>query len=179
MARVLVTGASGFIGYAVTEALLARGDDVLATDVAINPRLQKLTEQNPGLKFTPGEITEWPLLARLLKDGKPDRIVHCAALVGVPASVGSPIGCFRVNIEGTINLLEAMRFFGGCRSLVFSRRIQNLDATSPASCSRAISWPGRARTPASTSSVCWPSRGAGCAGRLSAHVRPAAAPGVG
>ena len=40
-----------------------------------------------------------------------------AALVGVPASVGSPIGCFRVNIEGTINLLEAMRFFGVRRSL--------------------------------------------------------------
>jgi UDP-glucose 4-epimerase len=112
MARVLVTGASGFIGYGVTEALLARGDDVLATDVAISPRLQKLAEQNPALKFTAGEITEWPLLVRLLKDGKPDKIVHCAAVVGVPASVGSPIGTFRVNVEGTINLLEAMRFFG-------------------------------------------------------------------
>jgi hypothetical protein len=112
MARVLVTGASGFIGYGVTEALLARGDDVLATDVAISPRLQKLAEQNPALKFTAGEITEWPLLVRLLKDGKPNKIVHCAAVVGVPASVGSPIGTFRVNVEGTINLLEAMRFFG-------------------------------------------------------------------
>jgi UDP-glucose 4-epimerase len=112
MARVLVTGASGFIGHAVTEALLARGDDVLATDVAISPRLQKLAEQNPALKFTAGEITEWPLLVRLLKGGKPDKIVHCAAVVGVPASVGSPIGTFRVNVEGTINLLEAMRFFG-------------------------------------------------------------------
>jgi UDP-glucose 4-epimerase len=39
-------------------------------------------------------------------------VVHCAAVVGVPASVGSPVGTFRVNIEGTINLLEAMRFQG-------------------------------------------------------------------
>jgi hypothetical protein len=99
-------------GHAVTEALLARGDDVIATDVAINPACKNSPSRIRHLKFTPGEITEWPLLARLLKDGKPDRIVHCAALVGVPASVGSPIGCFRVNIEGTINLLEAMRFFG-------------------------------------------------------------------
>lgn len=113
MARVLVTGANGFIGYAVTDALIARGDEVIATDVAIGPRLAALKE-NAGtrLAFTAGEITEWPLLARLLKDGKPDKVVHCAAVVGVPASVGSPIGTFRVNIEGTINLLEAMRLFG-------------------------------------------------------------------
>ena len=44
MARVLVTGASGFIGLGATEALLARGDEVLATDVGISPRLQKLAE---------------------------------------------------------------------------------------------------------------------------------------
>jgi UDP-glucose 4-epimerase len=120
MARVLVTGASGFIGYAVSEALAMRGDDVLATDIAMSHRLQKLGEQYPSLKFTPGEISEWPLLVRLLKDGKPDKVVHCAAIVGVPASMGSPIGTFRVNIEGTVNLLEAMRFFGVRRMINIS-----------------------------------------------------------
>ena len=39
MARVLVTGASGFIGYAVAEALALRGDEVLATDIAIGALL--------------------------------------------------------------------------------------------------------------------------------------------
>lgn len=113
MARVLVTGASGFVGYAVTEALVARGDSVIATDVAVGPRLAALqASAGDRLSVTTGEITEWPLLVRLLKDGKPDKIVHCAAIVGVPASVGSPVGTFRVNIEGTINLLEAMRFCG-------------------------------------------------------------------
>lgn len=112
MARILVTGANGFIGYAVTEALLARGDEVLATDIAAGPRLQALIERAKGLTFTPGEITDWTLLVRLLKDGRPDRIVHCAAIVGVPASVGAPTATFRVNIDGAINLLEAMRLFG-------------------------------------------------------------------
>jgi nucleoside-diphosphate-sugar epimerase len=113
MARVLVTGASGFLGCAITAALLERGDAVIATDVAIGPRLAALKEAaGDRLSLTPGEITEWPLLAGLCQDGRPDKVVHCAAIVGVPASVGSPIGTFRVNIEGTINLLEAMRFFG-------------------------------------------------------------------
>lgn len=101
MARILVTGANGFIGYAVTAALLERGDEVLATDIAAGPRLQALMERARGLSFTPGEITDWTLLVRLLKDGTPDRIVHCA-----------PTATFRVNIDGAINLLEAMRLFG-------------------------------------------------------------------
>ena len=112
MARILVTGASGFIGYAVTEALAARGDDVIATDQAIGPRLQALGEEEKNVRAVPGEITEWPQLVSLIKDDKPDRIVHCAAIVGVPASLGTPIGTFRVNVEGTIYLLEAMRLFG-------------------------------------------------------------------
>jgi UDP-glucose 4-epimerase len=112
MARVLVTGASGFIGYAVSEALALRGDEVLATDIAIGARLAQLSEKSRAVQVSTGEMTEWPHLARLIKDGKPDKVVHCAAVVGVPASLGSPIGTFRVNVEGTIHLLEAMRLFG-------------------------------------------------------------------
>lgn len=112
MARILITGASGFIGYAVTEALAGRGDDVIATDIAAGPRLLALQEASKNVAFTPGEITDWTLLARLLKGGRPDSVVHCAAIVGVPASMGSPIATFRVNVEGTITLLEAMRLFG-------------------------------------------------------------------
>ena len=112
MARVLVTGASGFIGYAITEALALRGDEVLATDIAIGPRLAALSQEHAAVQVSTGEMTEWPHLARLIKDGKPDKVVHCAAIVGVPASRSSPIGTFRVNVEGTIHLLEAMRLFG-------------------------------------------------------------------
>ncbi|MCL4764856.1 MAG: NAD-dependent epimerase/dehydratase family protein [Hyphomicrobiaceae bacterium] len=111
MTRILVTGASGFIGYAVTEALAARGDEVIATDQAIGPRLQALATRHSILRAVPGEITEWPHLVGLVKEGRPDKVVHCAAVVGVPASVGSPINTFRINIEGTIHLLEAMRLF--------------------------------------------------------------------
>jgi UDP-glucose 4-epimerase len=111
MARVLVTGANGFIGCAITEALALRGDEVLATDIAIGARLAALSEKHKTVQVSTGEMTEWPHLARLIKDGRPDRVVHCAAIVGVPASLGSPIGTFRVNVEGTIHLLEAMRLF--------------------------------------------------------------------
>lgn len=112
MVRVLVTGASGFIGFAVTEALAGRGDDVIATDLHIGPRLAALAETSRRVLAVSGEITAWPHLVRLIKDEKPDKVVHCAAVVGVPASLGSPINTFRINVEGTTHLLDAMRLFG-------------------------------------------------------------------
>lgn len=120
MARVLVTGASGFIGYAITEALAARGDEVIATDLAIGPRLASLADQNKKVIVSAGDLTAWPHTLRLIKDENPDSVVHCAAVVGVPASMGSPVNTFRVNIEGTVNVLEAMRFFGPKRMVNIS-----------------------------------------------------------
>jgi len=112
MTRVLVTGANGFIGYAITDALAKRGDQVIATDLAAGPRLRSLVERQRNIGWHPGEITEWPHVVGLVQKERPDKIVHCAAIVGVPASVGSPISTFRVNVEGTITVLEAMRLFG-------------------------------------------------------------------
>ena len=76
MARILFTGAGGFIGLAVTEALIARGDRVIATDIAAGPRLEALIGRTAGLDFTPGDIGDWTLPVRLMKDARPDRVVH-------------------------------------------------------------------------------------------------------
>lgn len=120
MARILVTGASGFIGYAVTEALVRRGDEVIATDVSAGPRLARLARDHTRLSVVPGDITEWSGIVRLVKERAPDKVVHCAAVVGVPASMGSPLGTFRINVDGTVNLLEAMRLFGVGRMINIS-----------------------------------------------------------
>lgn len=112
MARVLVTGGGGFLGSAITEALAARGDGVIAFDLAIGPRLRQLAEAHGGVTPVVGELTEWPHLAGALAEHRPDQVVHCAAIVGVPASVGAPIATMRVNVEGALNLFEAMRLAG-------------------------------------------------------------------
>ncbi len=111
MGRLLVTGGAGFLGSAVVEALALRGDEVLAVDIAPNERLAALAATHRTITVAAGEITEWPRMAELVRSHKPEAIVHCAAIVGVPASVEAPFRTFQVNVEGSLNLLEAMRLF--------------------------------------------------------------------
>ena len=109
MSRILVTGASGFIGAAVSTALAARGDEVWAFDIASSRAIEEAADDCPLLHFVPGEITEWHHVAQTIKDARPDAVIHCAAIVGVVASAAAPLAAIRVNIEGAVNLIEAMR----------------------------------------------------------------------
>lgn len=111
MRRVLVTGAGGFLGSAVVEALARRGDAVSAVDLVIGSRLQALAAAHPAIALHAGEVTEWARMAALLRAERPQAIVHCAAVVGVPASIEAPFRTFQVNVEGSLNLLEGMRLF--------------------------------------------------------------------
>jgi nucleoside-diphosphate-sugar epimerase len=112
MSRILVTGAGGFIGAEVVKALAARGDEVAAFDIAVGPALKSLEERYANVRAVPGEITEWQHIATLVRDTKPDAIVHCAAIVGVTASAEAPFATMRVNVGGSLNVLESMRLFG-------------------------------------------------------------------
>ena len=51
---------------------------------------------------------------------KPDAVVHCAAIVGVTNSLASPIGTLRINVEGSLNVFEAMRLLGVRRTINLS-----------------------------------------------------------
>ncbi len=112
MARIIVTGANGFIGAEVVKALAARSDEVVGFDIVVGPLLRALQERHANVSIVPGEITEWHHVASLIRDVKPDAIVHCAAIVGVIASADAPFATMRVNIEGSLNLFESMRLFG-------------------------------------------------------------------
>ncbi len=120
MARILVTGGSGFIGGGVVKALAERDDHVIAFDIARTQRLDAMLAQHGNVEFIQGEITEWPQVMTIVQAKKPDAVIHCAAIVGVTNSLASPIGTFRVNVEGSLNVFEAMRLFGVKRAINLS-----------------------------------------------------------
>jgi len=98
MARIVVTGANGFIGLALVQALAARGDEVVGFDIVTGPALHALCGRYANVRVVPGDISEWHHVANLLRDARPDAVLHCAAVVGVIACVDAPFATMRVNI---------------------------------------------------------------------------------
>jgi NAD dependent epimerase/dehydratase len=120
---VLVTGAGGFIGSHLTEALLARGESVRAL-VHYNGRGSRgfLDEVRPEwasrLDIRQGDVRD-AFLVRELVEGC-DAVFHLAALIGIPYSYVAPASYLDVNVSGTLNVLEASRHAGVRRVIVTS-----------------------------------------------------------
>lgn len=123
---VLVTGAAGFIGSHLCEALVEEGCSVWGLDnfhsfyspAAKRRNLQEVSRQ-PGMHVVQGDVRDRVLLDGLLGGTSFDAAVHLAALPGVRTSLEAPDLCMDVNVQGTLTLLEALGRHGVDR-LVFA-----------------------------------------------------------
>ena len=111
MARVLVTGGAGWLGATVGRRLAARGDQVVVLDNFQAGTPTNLEGVGSNVTLVAGDITDLSGLLVLIKEHRIQRIVHAAAIVSVISSLAAPSHVTRVNIEGTLNVLEAMRLF--------------------------------------------------------------------
>src|SRR5690625_1304972 len=117
--RILITGAAGFIGAALAERLLARGDDILGIDnlnayydVALKQaRLDRLLAQ-PGFRFVRAGIEDRGAIEQAFADFAPERVVNLAAQAGVRYSLENPHAYVESNVVAFTNILEACRHHG-------------------------------------------------------------------
>jgi UDP-glucuronate 4-epimerase len=116
----LVTGGAGFIGSHVCERLLGLGHAVWTFD-DLNPfydpaikqhGLDSLRSLGKPFTFVRGDLTDRAALDALFTSVKFDQIIHLAARAGVRPSLEEPALYQRVNVEGTVHLLEAARLAG-------------------------------------------------------------------
>lgn len=110
--KILVTGACGWLGSAIVEALLDRGDSVVAVDLAISPAMAARSARESRLVAAAVDLGEWHQVLRAFETHRPDAVIHAAAVVGVVQAADIPLKALRVNVEGSINLFEAMRLSG-------------------------------------------------------------------
>ncbi|MDH5406309.1 MAG: NAD-dependent epimerase/dehydratase family protein [Candidatus Aminicenantes bacterium] len=106
--KVLVTGGAGFIGSHVVDSLIKEGHDVIVVDDLSMGRRQNI---NPRAKFYQMDICHEGL-TELFQQERPDVVNHHAAQVNLRLSVEDPLSDARVNLLGSLNLLESSRRTG-------------------------------------------------------------------
>lgn len=119
MAKYLVTGAAGFIGFHTAHRLLDRGDQVVGLDnlnsyyrVQLkHDRLAQLTGK-PRFSFEQIELVDREALKSLFAREKFDIVIHLAAQAGVRYSLTNPEAYVDSNLVGFVNILEACRHHG-------------------------------------------------------------------
>lgn len=124
----LVTGGAGFIGSHVCERLLRAGHAVWTLDdlndfydPAIKRRnLQEIQQFGGSFEFIQGDITDAALVTQVFARVHFDQVIHLAARAGVRPSLEEPALYQRVNVEGTVNLLEAARRAGVTKLILAS-----------------------------------------------------------
>jgi len=123
----LVTGGAGFIGSHVCERLLHDGHRVWIFDDLndfYDPQIKRRTLadiQSLGKPsaFVHGDLTDVRAVNELFSSAKFDQVIHLAARAGVRPSLEQPALYQRVNVEGTVNILEAARK-NGCKKITIA-----------------------------------------------------------
>jgi UDP-glucuronate 4-epimerase len=128
MPPVLVTGAAGFIGYHVAEALIARGERVIGVDCVNDyydvrlkeARLARLAG-HPGFTFHRLDVSDRPAMAALAaSESAVEVVVHLAAQAGVRHSLVDPYAYVQSNVMGHLVVQETARRLPRLRHLVYA-----------------------------------------------------------
>lgn len=121
--KILVTGGTGYIGSHTTVELIKAGHEVVILDNLFNSKITVLDkiEKIVGAKpeFHKVDLLNYEKTLEVLKSTKFDAVIHFAGLKAVGESVEKPLMYYENNIQGTVNLLKAMRETG-VKKLVFS-----------------------------------------------------------
>lgn len=114
--KYLVTGAAGFIGFHVTQRLLAAGHQVVGLDnlndyydVNLKTARLDLIKNHPEFTFVKGDLADREGLAELFRAQRFQRVIHLAAQAGVRYSLENPLAYADANLIGHLNILEGCR----------------------------------------------------------------------
>jgi UDP-glucose 4-epimerase len=113
--KILITGGAGFLGSHVSDAFIARGDEVFVLDTGAIAKVRHLLN-NPRFHYVHDSIFNLELIDGLV--AKVDLVYHLAAVVGVEHYVGDPYETLNVNVNGTQNILKAAYKYN--KKVVFS-----------------------------------------------------------
>ena len=150
--NILITGGAGFIGSTLADRLLKEANKVVVIDNFndyYDPQIKennvKDNINNENYKLYRGDIEDIDFVEKVFDENSIDMVVHIAARAGVRPSLENPLAYTKTNIEGTVNILEAMRkhnvkkivfassssVYGNCKAEKFSEDLKVTEPISP------------------------------------------------
>ena len=119
--RVLVTGATGFIGSHLTRRLVADGADVHALTSAVSSVYPlRLLDLRDRIALHEGSLTDRSAMDALADRVRPTHVLHLGAYTHVGKSWDRTDECIQTNVQGTVNLLHALAAAGGVERFVYT-----------------------------------------------------------
>ena len=150
--NILITGGAGFIGSTLADKLIKENNKVIVIDNFNDYYSPKLKEKNVFHNLTNlnyslyrNDICDKDAVEKIFEKNNIDCVVHIAARAGVRPSLENPLAYAETNIDGTINILEAMRknnvkkmvfassssVYGNCKAEKFSEDLKVTEPISP------------------------------------------------
>ena len=150
--NILITGGAGFIGSTLADRLIKEANKVVVIDNFndyYDPQIKennvKDNINNENYKLYRGDIEDIDFVEKVFDENSIDMVVHIAARAGVRPSLENPLAYTKTNIEGTVNILEAMRkhnvkkivfassssVYGNCKAEKFSEDLKVTEPISP------------------------------------------------
>jgi UDP-glucose 4-epimerase len=118
--KTVVTGGAGFIGSHLVDALAARGDEVLVLDDFSSGKRENLAPAlEAGVAVTELDVADAQAVFSAIEEFRPESIFHLAAQIDVRRSMADPGFDARLNVVGTVNVLEGAARAGSSR-LIFT-----------------------------------------------------------
>jgi len=124
---ILVTGAAGFVGSRLSKALLDRGDRVIGLDnlndyYPIVHKRRHLADllPHPNFIFVEKDLRDTDAMVEMMRMHEPQAVAHLAAMAAVRYSVQHPLIYGQINVQGSMNLLDAARQIGTPRIVLAS-----------------------------------------------------------
>jgi len=106
--KILITGISGFVGSHLAEFMLGKKENVFGT-IRYRSRMENIETIKDKIELIECDIKDAVAIRELIDKIRPDRIYHLAAQSYVKASWTAPTETFMTNVNGTLNLFEAIR----------------------------------------------------------------------
>jgi UDP-glucose 4-epimerase len=109
--KMLITGGAGFVGSHLCDKYVNDGNEVICLDTGDLSNVSHLLENKKHFRKATTDITDWLSLSHFIGSERFDAIIHLAAQIRVDRAISNPSFTWKVNVDGTYNLLEAARMF--------------------------------------------------------------------